>query len=69
MAMFTRKALIATATAAAVAFGGTSIAGAQEQVADNGSASSSSDENSFIYELFAGSTNDEGKLDPSEFTA
>ena len=85
MKIFSPKALIAGATAVALTFSGTAIASAQssfagssqsttaegENTADNGEDADSdvSSEDSFIYNLFIGSTNDEGELDPKEFNA
>ncbi|MEY8577641.1 hypothetical protein AALI21_04950 [Corynebacteriaceae bacterium 6-324] len=83
MTLFSRKALVAGATAVALTLSGTAVANAQSSFAGSSESTTAEGENtgngnnanadvssedSFVYNLFYGSTNDEGELDPKEFT-
>ncbi|MFH0410663.1 hypothetical protein ACG98H_00930 [Corynebacterium sp. L4756] len=76
MSLFSRQALVAGATAVALTFTGAGIANAQSSFPGSSESTTTeesnntdiSSEDSFVYNLFIGSTNDDGELDPKAFT-
>lgn len=69
MTLFSRKALVACATAFAVTFSGAAVASAQYNPDDNPNVTTEeqSSADTFFADLFAGSSDDEGNPDPKEF--
>ena len=66
MKMFSRKSLVAVATAVAVATGSMAAPAMAE---DNASASNPPKSNSIVSQIFSGSSDENGKLDTEQITA